>query len=1098
MRFVLHFGLFELWRSPFLLPPAQASAYYLLIGAALVLVPLTLLRARRGYLVRRWPSLTVVGLVVLAPICAHVLVVYLWPGRFAWMTGGKTLAAPLLILLPVALAAAYTRTLEAVCVGTLSSLCVALWFTHNSFTCLEGAYLSLWMHILLTQPYKGRLPQVLRQPVVAAPLALLLSWPVMPVVAYASTFGPVLTSAIGATDLALSNAPLLFAQAILAGIVLQLLYLTPLGRPVPVPSRIPPHARSVRASVLAAYLPAAAIAVLAVVGVLLVSAVASATEWALAEAARDASSAAQRLERSMEQEQNFLALAAQDKDLAAPMTRADALRRDLQSRPSYSGLLLLDRSGDVLAAALAPDAPAQAASATEAERAALANLAPERAAITPIYRGPTGPMLSLISPLGRAGRLLARMEPSKSELWQDVLAALQWTADAGNGFIVDDQRHIVAHPDPTYVLSVWDAAPQYARYYATSTGRAYDAPDSTGARHLVYTLNVTGYPWQVVIEVPTEAILQLALDLALPMLAITGALAAVGTLLAWVGAWRFSRQLQRLTATAGEIAAGDLTVPVEVSGHDEIGRLGRSFEEMRLSLHRRLSDLALLLDVVRSVSASQDWSFQPILRAAVSGSQATAACILLDEVAGGAAPVAREGEFSGWRELLPQVAHIAREVRRRQQPLPVRNLLRYLQQPSPETVAAGIQSAMCLPVTAGQNVVGVMWVLYPDRRHFDEQDVRFLATLAGQAGVVSENARLLAQAQGERGRLRAILTSTADPILVVDERGKLVLANPAAEQVFGLSAEAAGQPVTDLIRDASLHILLETPLSQSCLTRELRLDNGATLYAAVSPVALGDGRSTANGRNHGRVIVMRDVSELKQREAAQADFVSTLSGGLRMPLNRLRGWASMIARVGGINQQQEDMVEMIVDNVDHVSGMLDNLVDLNAIELGEGATLERCSVRAAIEVALSSVRNEIEKRQHSVRLSLPQTPVLIEADRNLLVRALTALCDNAAKYMADGGTIGIEVRHQEGGVTVIISDRGIGIAPADQMRVFDRFYRVDRPEVKKVPGYGLGLAIAKAIATWHGGRLWLESEPGKGSSFYLWLPRHEGMGTFSP
>jgi len=168
--------------------------------------------------------------------------------------------------------------------------------------------------------------------------------------------------------------------------------------------------------------------------------------------------------------------------------------------------------------------------------------------------------------------------------------------------------------------------------------------------------------------------------------------------------------------------------------------------------------------------------------------------------------------------------------------------------------------------------------------------------------------------------------------------------------------------------------------------------------------------------------------------------------------------------------------------------MLDNLVDLNNIELGEGAQLERCSVAGAVEAALASLRPEFDRRGHNVRRSMPDKPPIVLADRNLLTRAITCLADNAAKYTTKSGTIGVQVLNEEGGVLVTVTDTGIGISPADQMRIFDRFYRVDRPEVRAVPGYGLGLPIVKAIAEWHGGRVWVESELGRGSQFSFWLP----------
>ncbi|NPV08374.1 MAG: GAF domain-containing protein [Anaerolineae bacterium] len=1063
-----------------LLSPSRASAYYALVAASVVLVALALLHSRRSYLVRRWPAGASAALVPPALLAAHVAVLHVWPGSYAWMTGGAGLLVPVLVLVPVTVAAARTRPLEAALVGLTSSAAVALWYSHNPLTCLEGAYYGVFLSYLLTQSYRGRLFSLLRQPLLAAPLAALLTTPVTFLAAHSTTFGPPLTSLLAAWNQSLVAGATLIFQANLAGLLVQVLYLAGLRRPVPIASRVAPYSRSLRGQLLAAYVPTAGLALAAVLTLLGTSAISSATRWAFDEAARDASSAAQRLSRALEQGQEFLRLSLTDDDFADPARREQSLRLSLELHRDFSALLLTE-NGELVAAVTVSGEPV---SLTPVEREALASLSPESAAVTTMHRDAEGPLITLISPEGPSGRLLGRMRPTRSQVWQDIIGDLQWTVDAGNGFVVDEQHRILAHPDPTYVLAVWDARPQYARVYATATGAAYDAPDSAGVRHLVYVLPVAGYPWQVVIEIPSEVVLGLALDLALPSLLLTIALAAIGTLLVLWWAWRYSQPLMRLAATASEIAAGDLSVAADVGGHDEIGHLGRSFEEMRLSLHRRLTDLLMLLDVSRSVSASYAWSFRPILRAAITGTQAAAACVCLDEPGPGQ-PVAREGDFDAWDDILPGMQPIAREARRHHRPIPVRSVARYFRGVSGKALATDVRSAICLPLAAGERDVGVMWVLYADRRHFDEQDYRLLSTLGAQAAVVYENSRLLTEAQSERGRLRAILASTSDPIVVADQEGRLVLANPAAERVLGLERSRKRTPARDVVRDPSLRMLLEMPLSQSCLTRELHLDSGATLSAAVSPITLDDGGSG------GRVIVMRDVTELKQREQAQADFVANLSRDVRTPLTFLRGYASMIPRVGDLNSQQQDFVERIIRNVDHVSGMLDCLVDLNTIERGEGAHLERCSVAGAIEAALASLRPEIEKREHNIRLSLPPNPPLVEADRNLLIRALTALIDNSVKYTSKGGTIGIQVLHEQGGVLVAVSDTGIGIAPADQMRIFDRFYRVDRSEVQAVSGYGLGLPIVKAVADWHGGRVWVESELGRGSRFCLWLPRHE-------
>ncbi|NLT41084.1 MAG: HAMP domain-containing protein [Anaerolineae bacterium] len=1080
MDLLVRLSPIEPWRSPVLMPPSRPSAYYALLAASLALVVFALIRSRRAHLVQYWPLGRALLLALPAPLLSLLLVLQLWPGDYSWLTGGAGVRVPLVALVAVSLAATRGRPLEVALVGLASSAGVALWHSHSPLTFLEGAYYGVILNSLLTQSYRGQPYSLLRQPAFAAPLAALATWPVLLLSSHSVTFGPLLTGLFTAANRSFLEVGLFVVQAGLAGLLVQSLYLAGMRRPVPVPSRPGPHTRSMRARLLAAYLPVAALCLLAVLTLLINSAIGSASRWAFDEAARDASSAAQRLARALEQGQESLRLLSAEADLGPP-GEAEALELYLRLHRDLSALLLV-RGGEVVAGATPESEPGVL---TPLEQEALADLAPQAEAVTSMHRDEGGPLISLISAEGPSGRLLGRMRPPTSQVWQDIVGDLQWTVDAGNGFVVDEQRRILAHPDATYVLTMWDARPRYARVYATGTGAAYDAPDSAGVRHLVYVLPIGGYPWQVVIEVPTEVVYRQAIDLALPSLLLTVALAAIGTLLVLVAAWRYSRPLTRLATVAGEIAAGDLTVPADVGGHDEIGHLGRSFEEMRLALQRRLNDLTMLLDVTQSVSASYAWSFRPILEAVNTGTDAVASCLCLVE-SGLSRPVAREGSFEGWLDILPGMEQVAREAQRQRRPLPVSSVVRYFRGVSGQTLAAEARSAVCMPLVAGERDVGVMWAVYSQRRHLDDQDIRLLHTLAAQAAVIYENSRLLTEAQSERGRLRAILASTADPIVVVDQDGGLVLANPSAERILQLGADARGPKRTRALQDPALRVLVDMPLRQSCVTRELHLDSGVTMSAAVSPIALEDGGSS------GRVIVLRDVTELKQREREQADLVTHLSRHVREPLRQLLGYAIIIRRMGDLTPRQADALERIERNTRPIQMLLDNLVDLNSIERGEGVHLEPCGVPGAVEAALSALRAEFDRRGHNLRRSLPSNSSVVYADKNLLVRAIHCLADNAAKYTAGGGTIGVQVFGEDEGVVIAVTDTGIGISPAEQMRIFDRFYRVDRPEVHEVPGHGLGLPIVKAIADWHGGRVWVESEPGHGSRFCLWLPSPPG------
>jgi signal transduction histidine kinase len=244
----------------------------------------------------------------------------------------------------------------------------------------------------------------------------------------------------------------------------------------------------------------------------------------------------------------------------------------------------------------------------------------------------------------------------------------------------------------------------------------------------------------------------------------------------------------------------------------------------------------------------------------------------------------------------------------------------------------------------------------------------------------------------------------------------------------------------------------------------------------------------------GRVCVLRDVTHFKELDALKSEFVSTVSHDLRSPLTLMRGYATMLEMVGQLNEQQTNYVRKIIAGVESMGRLVNNLLDLGRIESGIGLQLETVNVQDVVERVIGSL--QLQAAQKRIQLTSefpPGSQPLVEADQALLQQALHNLIENAIKYTRPEGKVHVRMRMQPIGVVFEVIDNGSGISPVDQPRLFEKFYRGAQQGSKEQRGTGLGLAIVKSIAERHGGRVWAESQLGKGSTFYLAIPIHQGV-----
>jgi PAS domain S-box-containing protein len=393
-----------------------------------------------------------------------------------------------------------------------------------------------------------------------------------------------------------------------------------------------------------------------------------------------------------------------------------------------------------------------------------------------------------------------------------------------------------------------------------------------------------------------------------------------------------------------------------------------------------------------------------------------------------------------------------------------------------------MKALLGIPIRHETEFLGALWLGYRRPHAFSKDEVNLLSILTGQVGVAVSNARHFAQAEEERSRLGAVLQATPDAVFAIDQAGRILLSNPAAEAVLGGEAlPSRGAQIEDRITNPDLLGLLRAAPEEGH-TAEIRVEGGRVLFAAVSDVRPGGGDPI------GRVCVMWDITHYKKLDMLKSEFVSTVSHDLRSPLTLMRGYATMLSMVGSTNEQQREFVRKILDSVDQMARLIDSLLDLGRIEAGVGLNLERIPLEPLVDEVMATLRPQATNKQIALRVDMADPMEPIEVDPTLFRQAVANLVENAIKYTPPGGQVTVRAYQNDGRQTVRVEDTGLGIAPTDQARLFERFFRARRKETLREKGSGLGLAIVKSIAEQHGGRVGVESRLGAGSAFTLEVP----------
>jgi len=360
-------------------------------------------------------------------------------------------------------------------------------------------------------------------------------------------------------------------------------------------------------------------------------------------------------------------------------------------------------------------------------------------------------------------------------------------------------------------------------------------------------------------------------------------------------------------------------------------------------------------------------------------------------------------------------------------------------------------------------------------------DIPGLETLSSSIHAMVTGFRAqLAGVETERSRLAAILDQLTDGVLIADEAGRILLANPAAEKLLGEGSGLSGRSVTVALRH---HQLVEAwRKCQQLGEMQVETVELPTSRQFIQIVAIPD-RQTG-----GSLLVVQDLTRIRRLETVRRDFISNVSHELRTPLASLKALTETLQE-GALEDPPaaRRFLGRIQTEVDALTQMATELLELSRIESGQvPLELKVVSPSRLIQSAAERMKMQAERSGLNLHVDCPPDLPKIRADLPRLEQVLVNLIHNAVKFTPPGGEITLTAAPQGGFICFLVHDTGVGIPGDDLPRIFERFYRVDRSRTGG--GTGLGLSISRHLVEAHGGRIWAESLESRGSTFFFTIP----------
>lgn len=1018
---------------------------------------------------------------------ASFILSQLFPIRLALPNSIAPIDLTLFAFIPLLLAGVAIGPAAAMVVGFAGGLGYALGQSHTFFDPFHFAFAAAAAAALVQLPYNGRFYQALRQPIVGGLVVAVILAALTAVVAFVTAGFD--DSLLAAFDLALYAFILNFWPLVIEGIVggaivmLLLVGLPHLQKERPlIPS---PEELSLRRRLLNNFVGFAILLTTLIATIVITIAIILSTRLVINQMGHDAHTVSDTIPDFQAHLQSVLMQGGHDGQLlsADDALMIGSLQQLFRSSPTYRRIILIDAQQEI--GAFFPQ-DVESVTLTDSEETAVTTAFTTNTPTIALADSIDDEhVVSFVIPvLGNDGKPSAALIGRVPALpLNSLIAGLQGTVGGGTGFIVDERNIIVAHPDPEMVLHEWGER-DGKTMVTEGDGIAVQVYDKeTGDHYLYYYLPSNEHGWTVVITAPYEDALRLALSIAVPLFAfIAVIMAAFYVNLAIIGR-DITKPIGKLAEASVTIAAGGEWEPPTTTRQDEIGQLTDAFAAMYTARNKQLYESASLLKISQDISNTINLKrgMTALLAGVMDISGADGARVVVLNPNGRQPLTFGEGALADEMGLLD--GRLMAKLRRADGiTLATPEQIRTAMEVKSVHKIRNIGGLSVVPLSSKNRFQGIIWVGYRQDSIIEEGTQALLERLAVQTAVLVENAHLFNAAEGGRRRLAAVLASATDAIIVTDQTNRVLLINRAMERTFNLEKTAvAGRPIADIV---PIPLLLEALTGKDSRARniELPLDDGRTFHVNASTIVSND------RRNLGRVAVLHDITHLKEIDAMKTDFVATVSHDLRGPLTYMRGYVNMIPMLGELEDKQQEYVDKVLIGIDQMTQLINDLLDLGRIEAGINLRYEHFDLKQLLTDIAANHWQHGYANGINLSVDLPDDLPSIDGDVVLLRQAITNYVANGIKYAPDSGEMTLNAIFNADEVIISVQDNGPGIPPESHPQLFEKFYRADRNDGRKVKGSGLGLALVKSIAERHGGRVWCQSQLEEGSSFYMALP----------
>ncbi len=424
-------------------------------------------------------------------------------------------------------------------------------------------------------------------------------------------------------------------------------------------------------------------------------------------------------------------------------------------------------------------------------------------------------------------------------------------------------------------------------------------------------------------------------------------------------------------------------------------------------------------------------------------------------------------------------------------------------------------SVLAVPLVTGFEIVGVLMLFHTQKGYFVEDHLRLvtaaapiIATAINNAGLynlisdqVERLGGLLNEVRSEASKNEAIVEGIADGVLVLDSEHNVQLINPAAAKILGIDRKLAQQKKLSLLispNPITINERLCSELYKTITATHASLNGDGELLPptrieiekkviliTLSSVSLSSNAPAST------LVVLRDISREAEVDKMKDEFISTVSHELRTPMTSIKGYTDLLVtnKVGPLSDMQLKFVQIIKNNADRLSALVNDILDISRLDTGRvKLKLEYVALDKIANDVISMLSTQIDEKNLNFTAEMPESLPMVYADANRVTQILVNLLGNAVKYTRPNDNVSLKLKALDKFVQIDVNDTGLGLSEEDQSFVFDRFFRAERDADSLVDGTGLGLPIAKMFVELMGGKIWLESKLGVGSTFSFTLP----------